>query len=903
MTILNGESEKIQGDALEVRRLSSELLEECIRISVSSDDPGYALEQLLACLGRFTGSDRVFIFELSEAGDRVNNTHEWCRQGVHPEIQLLQDMAAEDTELWFQMLQKEPFFAISDIEDLRLREPGLYSGLKAQNIRSGAAGRVMNGEKLAGFWGFDNLEPRLLPVMIQAAQPLERIFETLVRSRNIRTRLQDVELRDPATGLYNLRAMYIHHQQDENPRTMAVVYARMEEGPDLEARLLEIRTMRDQIYRLVDSRRIYRISPTEFVTVYTRVDRERVDRWRKGLKLRTEGTRWKLRIGSAWTDRSPIQLDDLIREAMRWSCLYGASDRGEQTSEKTPLEEYLERNYFDMEFFLNGLTQNNDSACFFFGDMQEELFYISENMRRKFGFSGTLVPKLYYAWGDRIEGQRAKQRFYRDLQDVLDQKRDSFNLYNQVLNASGNREWVHLYGLVKWNQDRTAILFCTGRISMQDKNLSMDEITGFSMEPMLARHLARIQKGKAPCYFVGFSLNAIARINDMEGRAYGNSLIRSISEALSQQLYDRAAFYKLSGMRFAALIRPEYALQKNEIIEQIRFIIEEKYNAFEIRVPNACSFVLTSYPQERLEPLDFIENINSCIKLVQQEGGKECMDGTRIDFDRVRANANLSLELSRDVLSQMRNFRMVVQPVVETRDSRIKGGEALLRWRNQGKDVSPGFFIPILEKDNMIIRVGRWVFEESVKACRRMLTLDPDFRLSINISLQQLDDEGLMAFIERTMEKYQVSGSHLILEMTESCMDSAQEKLMQFVLFCSEHGILVSLDDFGTGYSSIRVLMQYPTTIIKLDRSLLLEMGKSMDKKNFISSIVFACHQFGKRVCIEGVETLEQDQMVREASCDMIQGFYYYRPMELDDVYALLARQKQDREHPDEAEI
>ena len=111
----------------------------------------------------------------------------------------------------------------------------------------------------------------------------------------------------------------------------------------------------------------------------------------------------------------------------------------------------------------------------------------------------------------------------------------------------------------------------------------------------------------------------------------------------------------------------------------------------------------------------------------------------------------------------------------------------------------------------------------------------------------------------------------------------------RFVDACHEMGIGIALDDFGSGYSSLRMLLQYPSSIIKLDRSLLLEMAASEDKMNSLSSIVYACHRFGKKVCMEGVETPAQNRMIRESGCDMIQGFYYYRPMELEDVCRLIS--------------
>ena len=109
-----------------------------------------------------------------------------------------------------------------------------------------------------------------------------------------------------------------------------------------------------------------------------------------------------------------------------------------------------------------------------------------------------------------------------------------------------------------------------------------------------------------------------------------------------------------------------------------------------------------------------------------------------------------------------------------------------------------------------------------------------------------------------------------------------------FVSACKKLGLLIALDDFGSGYSSLRMILQYPYSIIKLDRSLVEEMTESEQKMNFIRSIVYACHQFGKTVCMEGVERMEQKEIILDVGCDLIQGYYYYRPMELPELYNLL---------------
>lgn len=174
----------------------------------------------------------------------------------------------------------------------------------------------------------------------------------------------------------------------------------------------------------------------------------------------------------------------------------------------------------------------------------------------------------------------------------------------------------------------------------------------------------------------------------------------------------------------------------------------------------------------------------------------------------------------------------------------------------------------------------------------RLHAYDPAFYLTFNVSLHQLSDPKLLGFMGETLEKYHLKGSSLVAELTESCLDEQPERLVCFLNECEKLGIYIALDDFGSGYSSLRMLLQYPCSIIKLDRSLVLEVTESEAKMNFIRSIVYACHQFGKTVCIEGVEREDQNEIILNTGCDLIQGYYYYHPMELGDVYRLVSQEE-----------
>lgn len=561
------------------------------------------------------------------------------------------------------------------------------------------------------------------------------------------------------------------------------------------------------------------------------------------------------------------------------------------------LQRFLSNTYYDISFLLAVLGNESSTHYFFFGDMQKNLFFISDNMRKKFGFESNIIPNLIDRWAARIMDPSLLERFWNDINAILEKKQSTHDLRYQIADAQGNSTWIRCYGKIKWSEDGTKPLFFAGRMTQQDNGFIVDALTNFLAETVLEKELERIQESKQSCYTIGFSFHNITQINNNHGRRYGDILIRGIAKELNDKLSNQLTFYRLSGMRCIALADPIPTEKIKKLIYQIKNIIDDAYKEQGVALQYTCSFALMRYPQEDVSPQDFIENMISLIKVAHQSPAQLYIDDSAGNIKKIQKISNMESHLIENIINGMENFRIVIQPVVSTADGVPLGGETLLRWRFNDKEISPGVFIPIIENEHMMYMVGRWVFEQAVRSCMRILTYAPEFYLTVNVSLQQLGDDGFIDFIKETLLKYDLDGKHIVMELTESCMDDQPEKLEYFVKSCNDMNIRIALDDFGSGYSSLRVLLRYPSSIIKLDRSLLLEMSDSFEKNGFITSIVYACHQFGKKVCMEGVETDFQYELVKESGCDLIQGFYYYKPMELDAVYQLIAQQYGEAKH------
>ena len=547
------------------------------------------------------------------------------------------------------------------------------------------------------------------------------------------------------------------------------------------------------------------------------------------------------------------------------------------------LKFYTKNAYVDFPFFLEALSRHNSITYSYFGDVQKNLFYISDNLKDDFGFDSNLVVDFLNKWRNVIYGDKWKNAYDDDQKRLIETKSDNHDLIYQVQDKNGKIFWIRCCGDMKWNEDFSKPLFFAGRIAKQSDIFIVDPVTNFPTADTLQRILKKRQMNGESFWTIGFFLNQMSKINTLHGHNFADRLIRDISRDLNDALGNEITFYRLPGVREIAVADKD--IDKDKVIQRMRKIIDENYKNLGLVVDVPCSFVPMKFPQQDWSSEEFLENMVALIKLGQHDKNNCDIQNIEENIKKIKDFSIMSMAITQDVLNYMENFRVVVQPVVSSKTGKIMAGETLMRWQFKGDNVPPARFIPILEKDRMIQIAGRWVFEQAVEICSNVIKVIPDFYLTVNVSLHQLYDNELIPFIPKVLKKYGVAGKNIVIEMTESCMDNEPGKLIELICLCKKLGIRIALDDFGTGYSSLRVLMKYPIDIIKIDRSLLLEMVESEAKNNFFTSLIKAGHHFGKKICVEGVETERQKDIVQKSEGDMIQGFFYYKPLEIPKLY------------------
>ncbi len=239
------------------------------------------------------------------------------------------------------------------------------------------------------------------------------------------------------------------------------------------------------------------------------------------------------------------------------------------------------------------------------------------------------------------------------------------------------------------------------------------------------------------------------------------------------------------------------------------------------------------------------------------------------------------------------SFFLCFQPQYATKTHVLRGVEALIRWRDtEGNLVSPAIFIPIAEKNNLIIPIGDWVIDESLRIYAEWKRkYHYSFTLSINISPVQYKKKDFIPKLLNALKKYDVACNDVELEITESVLIVEFEDVVQKMLTLRDYGVKVSLDDFGTGFSSLSYLKGLPINTLKIDKSFIDTIVLDSASKIIVDTIVSMAKKLGYETIAEGVETREQYEYLKLIECDVIQGFLIGKPKTVDEMEALLNKQ------------
>lgn len=419
-----------------------------------------------------------------------------------------------------------------------------------------------------------------------------------------------------------------------------------------------------------------------------------------------------------------------------------------------------------------------------------------------------------------------------------------------------------------------------------EEQASRDELTGAYRMDKFYFEVNRILEGRPRERYAVLYIDFenFKYVNDVYGYAYGDELLKGYAHVMMEQLGEEGILGRDVADRFVALRRYE---DKKALLE-VQKETDEGFLNSALAMSNrhimtiACGICCIEDLVEEAEAVMMVNRANFAQKEVKNKPGEkyafydEKIRRKLIDEMKVKDRMQVGLDNE--------EFLVYMQPKVGVADGVVRGAEALVRWNVPGHGLlSPGVFIPVLEKNHFIGKVDRYVFE---KVCiwlhDRMEKGLPVVTVSVNVSKIQFYDPEFIRFYAGIKQRYGIPDGLLEIELTESVAFEHEEYLLQVVKELHENGFLCSLDDFGTGYSSLGMLMSLPIDVLKLD-GVFFRVSVDVNKEHMILKyIIEMVRQLNISTVAEGVEREDQVEFLKSVGCDLIQGFVFYKPMALE---------------------
>lgn len=385
------------------------------------------------------------------------------------------------------------------------------------------------------------------------------------------------------------------------------------------------------------------------------------------------------------------------------------------------------------------------------------------------------------------------------------------------------------------------------------------------------------------------NIDDFKNVNEMYDRDFGDNIIKTLAQSIQSILPDNAELYKLDGDEMGILVDN---VEENEILtlyDQIQNMIIhlQLWRKYGLNITISAGCVI--YPKHG----DTVKELYKCASYSLQYAKEHGKNRLVFFSQEILKNKMYSLEMMWDLKASINDdfsgFSLRFQPQVDTQSHKIIGVEVLLRWTNDKyKAISPLEFIPILEENDMINIVGAWVLRMALRTFRKWIDYYPFFKLSVNVSAVQILEDTFIEDIVKIIDDENFPYQNLVLELTESHTVQNMSILQFKFKALQDLGIYIAMDDFGTGYSSLEVLKFSPIDIVKIDRVFVKDILKSKFDAILIHFIVAICHDVGIKVCLEGVETQEEYDLVKQIKPDYIQGYLFGKPQTATEIFDLL---------------
>jgi diguanylate cyclase (GGDEF)-like protein/PAS domain S-box-containing protein len=429
----------------------------------------------------------------------------------------------------------------------------------------------------------------------------------------------------------------------------------------------------------------------------------------------------------------------------------------------------------------------------------------------------------------------------------------------------------------------------TARVEAEEKVLHMvrfDSLTALPTRSHFASLAGKALKdrGEAPAAFAVFDVDGFKHVNDMRGHIVGDRLLSAIAARLSAIKTDGMLAGRLVGDEFVVLLTHADSGELERQIRRIHAELQGDYHVEDLRLIVSMNSGCVILPSQDFDMDTWQIKADLALNHAKSTGnGTLTVFQTEMD-DQYTDEQKLRVDLRQAIESAA--LHVAYQPMYRPDGAAIECCEALVRWRHPERGmVGPNQFIPMAEDMGLVSQITRFVIDQ---ACRDCASWPNGIAISVNLSIHDLRDDEIVAYVAEVLQRYGLEPSRLHLEVTESCFMDEPVAVSAILNRFRATGITIAVDDFGTGFSSLSYLDTLPLDAVKIDRAFIRNLGEDQRKLKLLRGIVHLSRELGMRIVVEGVETREQLALInRHRFADLIQGYVFSMPVGADRIPSL----------------
>jgi diguanylate cyclase (GGDEF)-like protein len=482
---------------------------------------------------------------------------------------------------------------------------------------------------------------------------------------------------------------------------------------------------------------------------------------------------------------------------------------------------------------------------------------------------------------------------------IFSEKEIARNHYYEEVYAVEEDRWFDVHKTeISWVDGRRVCL-CT-LYDITDKKVyqkkienqaNNDFLTGLfnrmRCEQDLGHFIRRAQSVEGEGELLYLDLDDFKHINDGLGHQYGDVLLKAISHSLQKVSGVENTCYRMGGDEFIVIIPDAIYSQRDRILKEIISIFSHPWLLKGEDYYCTISMGIVCFPVDGTTVEDLIRKADMAL-MAAKKRGKNCIEYYN-DKDAATTYRRLDLEknMRTATMNSCSEFEVYYQPIIDAGAEGMPccGAEALVRWNSSSLGfINPDDFIPLAEYLGLINPIGEYVLKNAAQRCKYWNDMGhPDYKVNVNLSVVQLLQNDIVKKIARVLEETRINPRNLTLEVTESLAINDMDRMKKILSEIKNLGVKVALDDFGTGYSSLNHIREMPLDVIKIDRCFIEHLGEDDFSDAFVKMVSELARVIGVHICVEGVETKRQCEIVHDMNIRMIQGYYFGKPMKIDE--------------------